>query len=198
MFLHAWRIVQKLISAAEALVVVVDAALEPPPFGSWSAVVHEEVWAVFVGGVAATAGPVVVWDDVAEWDIVPAHEDGGEFGGTFDGGAAVVAAVLAHFDANRGAVAGAVEVGLLALFGDGHVLDGDFVVGGEMPDEVADAVSAGAFWCAEGSAFEGEGVPFGICGVVLGAVDGDVAWGHGADDASAVGALLDHVHLQNT
>ncbi len=147
--------------------------------------------AVFVGGAGAAAGPVVVGDDIAEGDAVFVHEEGGEFGGAFDGGGAVIAAVFAHFDADAVVVAGAVEVGVFALFACGEVLDGAVVLDGEVPCEEADAVAAGAFLGAEFAVGESAGVVEGVAGVVLGGVDGDVAGGHGPMEFAAVGAFGD-------
>ncbi len=147
--------------------------------------------AVFVGWAGTAAGPVVVGDDIAEGDAVFVHEEGGEFGGAFDGGGAVIAAVFAHFDADAVVVAGAVEVGVFALFACGEVLDGAVVLDGEVPCEEADAVAAGAFFGAEFAVGEGAGVVEGVAGVVLGGVDGDVARGHGPVDSAAVGTFGD-------
>lgn len=97
--------------------------------------------------------------------------------------------MLAHFDSNAVAVPWAVEVGVFALLVGGHVLEGDFVIHGVVPDEVADAVAALAFGGAEGAAFECERVFPCIGTVILCAVDGDVARGHGAEYSSAVGAF---------
>ena len=147
--------------------------------------------AVFVGGAGTAARPVVGGDDIAEGDAVFVHEEGGEFGGAFDGGGAVIAAVFAHFDADAVVVAGAVEVCVFALFAGGEVLDGAVVLDGEVPCEEAYAVAAGAFTGAEFTVRESAGVVEGVAGVVLGGVDGDVARGHGPVVSAAVGAFGD-------
>ena len=146
----------------DAAVVSSDAAEERSPFAAWAAVFEEEVGAVFVGGAGTAAGPVVVGDDIAEGDAVFVHEEGGEFGGAFDGGGAVIAAVFAHFDADAVVVAGSVEVCVFALFAGGEVLDGAVFLDGEVPCEEADAVAAGAFTGAEFAVGEGAGVVEGV------------------------------------
>ena len=181
------------MAGLDAFVVELDAAEEPAPAGAWAAIFHEEVGAVFVGGASAGTGPVVMGDDVAEGDLVDVGDVGGEAGGFVDGEGEVVAFVLTHFDADGVVVAGAVEVGVFALFAAGEVLDGDVVLDGEVPGEVADAVAAFASGGAEGAAFEGEGVVVGVAGVVLGAVDGDVAGLHGPEPGAADGAGADEV-----
>ena len=130
-------------------------------------------------------------DDIAEGDAVFVHEEGGEFGGAFDGGGAVIAAVFAHFDADAVVVTWSVEVGVFALFAGGEVLNGAVFLDGEVPCEEADAVAAGAFTGAEFSVRESAGVVEGVAGVVLGGVDGDVARGHGPVVSAAVGTFGD-------
>jgi hypothetical protein len=183
-------------STIELAIVVVHAALEPAPFRAGAAVFQQEVRAILVGRGLATARPMVVRDNILEGNVVLLHEDGGEHGGVLDGAGAVVALVLTHLDADGLAISRTMEVRMLALLGGGHVLDCDVVVDGEMPDEESNAVSISRFRGAEGAVLQGGGMALGPGGVVLRAVDGDVARGHGPDDLAADGALADHVHLE--
>lgn len=63
---------------------------------------------------------MLVRDDVAEGDVMPAHEVCGEAGGAIKGGGAGVSSVFAHFDADGFSITGAVIVGVLALFISGE------------------------------------------------------------------------------
>ncbi len=62
--------------------------------------------------------------------------------------------VLAHFDADRVSVARAIEVRVFALLRGWQVLDGDLVIYCEMPDQIADAITAATLRCTQGTAFQ--------------------------------------------
>ena len=76
---------------------------EGVPLGPGLSVCHQEVRAVFLAEVfaivKADALPVLVGNDVSQWDIVAPHEFGGESRGAIEGGCTGVSSVLTHFDA---------------------------------------------------------------------------------------------------
>ena len=169
--------------------VLADFLEEGFPGAAGFAVIEEEVGAVFLSHVfavvVADAFPVVVGDDAAEGDVVFRHEGGGEPGGLVDRAGAAVVAVLAHFDADRVAIARAFVVGVLALHVVGEGLVNGVVVDGVVPGDIAEGV-VGAF---EGAVEEELGVGAGAGSKVgvLGGVDGDVAGAHRAGAFAAVG-----------
>ena len=80
-------------------------------------------------------------------------------------------------------------------------MDGSVLIGGEVPDEVADTVASFTFTGAEFSVFERHGVAEGIgtAGIILGAVDGDVFGIHRPTILPCMGAswyiILFNIHL---
>ncbi len=90
---------------------------------------------------------------------------------------------------------------MFTLFIGGEVLDGAILVGGEVPDEVADTVASFTFTSAEFAVFECHGVAYGIgtAGIILGAVDGDVFGLHRPTILPCMGAswdvILFNIHL---
>lgn len=172
----------------DAFEVELHAPEKPVPIAAGSAVFEQEMGAIFIGWFLAATWPMVMRNDVFDRDPVNVSDVSGEACGFVDGEGEVIAAVFAHFDADAVVVAWAIKVGVFTLLTAGEVLDGNVFLSGEVPGEVADAVAAGAAGGAEGSAFEGEGVVVSVAGVVLSAVDGDVAGFHlaipGAPDAA--------------
>jgi hypothetical protein len=80
--------------------VVVHVIEEAAPLGAWAAIFQEEMRAVLVGRVSASAWPMVVRDNVFERDSIPLHHESGELGGAVESCAAAVSAMFAHFDAD--------------------------------------------------------------------------------------------------
>ena len=171
--------------------VLADFLEEGFPGAAGFAVIEEEVGAAFLSHVfavvVADAFPVVVGDDAAEGDVVFRHEGGGEPGGLVDRAGAAVVAVLAHFDADRVAIARAFVVGVLALLVVGEGLVNGVVVDGVVPGDVAEGILA-ALELAPPQHF-GVGTGTGAAAVVLGGMHRDVAGPHVAHAASAVATV---------
>jgi hypothetical protein len=92
--------------------------------------------------------------NVAQGNAVFDHEVRGEARCAVHGGVEIATALLAHFDADAVAVPWTIKVCVFALLIGRHVLYCYFVIYGEMPDQVADPITAAAFWCAQGSIFQ--------------------------------------------
>lgn len=90
---------------------------------------------------------------MSQGDAVLNHQVGGEPRGAIHRGVEIAAALLAHFDADAVAIAWTIEVGVFTLLIGGHVLQGHAVIHREMPDQIADAIAAPAFGCAQGTVF---------------------------------------------
>ena len=119
------------------------------------------------------------------------HQVSGEFGGAVHCAFPAVAPVFAHFNADACAVAHAIDISMLSLLIGWQVLDGDIFLDGVVPDEVADAVAP-----TECAFLQGASVIVGIAGVILGAVNGDVAWAHGHVFPVPVAPLGNNVFAQ--
>ncbi len=182
--------------AQHLTVVVIDACQECTPLAARSAIVHEEMRTVFVRWFRAATGPMVVWHDMAQGDAVFDHQIGGELRGAIERGVAIAASMLAHFNADAVTIARAIEIGVFALFIGGHVLQGDSVIDGEMPDQIANAIAAAAFGCAQSAIFERLRMLPGIGAPVLRAVNGDEARLHRAVHLTAMSTARHHVLAQ--
>ncbi len=97
------------------------------------------------------------------------HQVCREFGCAIKSSGLAIATMLAHFDADAILVSWSIVISMVALLGGRHVLNGDTVLNGEMPNDAT-----------QGPIVKGPGMSIGITRVVLGAVDGDVARSHGA------------------
>lgn len=174
---------------------------EPLPLGTRMSVIQQEVRAVFVGLAQALACPVVVRDNLTQWDVVFIHQVSCELGGALDGRRPTVPPVFTHLNTDRVTVAGAIEVGVFTLFVCGKVLDGSVLIRRVVPDEVADTITPFAFVGTEFTVFKSHGVAQGIgtAGIVLRAVDGDVSGLHWPPILPCVGTapykILFHIHL---
>ena len=132
-----------------------DPTEEPVPSPAGTSVVQQEMRAVFVGWIGSAAGPMVVGNYIAQGDAVGIHQIGGQFGSAFDRGGDVIAAVLAHFYADRIEIARPIKVGVPRLLVGRHVLDGEIPLNGKVPGR------------AELATLEGFGVGKGIARTVL-------------------------------
>lgn len=81
--------------------------------------------------------------------------------------------MLTHFDANAGLVSGPIVICMIPLLQRGHVLDGNTVLHGEMPDDPT-----------KGSVMKRASMSIGVPRVVLSTVDRDVLRPHGAKAAT--------------
>lgn len=175
---------------------IIHVAEKPTPLGSRTSVLEQEMRAIFVRGIATTAWPMVVRNDVFKRNSVFFHHHRRQFSRAVESGAAVVATVLAHFNPNGQAVTRAAKIRVFALLVGGHVLNGDFLVHGKMPDKVSNPIAGPGFWRAKRPFFQGQSMARGIGAVVLRAVDCDVARRHRAHNFAPVRAFLDHVISQ--
>ena len=104
--------------------------------------------------------------------------------------------MLTHFDTDREPVSRAMEIRMLALLADRHVLDRLAVVDGEVPDKIADSIAGFGLWRSQRATLEGDGMTLGIGMIILRAVYGDVSRSHRPDDLSSVSPLRHHVGPQ--
>ncbi len=78
----------------------------------------------------------------AKRNVMFDHQVRGEASSAINGGGAITTAMFTHLDADAVAISWAIVVGMFALFIGWHVLHGDFIIHGVVPDKVADAVAA--------------------------------------------------------
>ena len=126
---------------SDSLIMIIHPAKEPAPLLAGLAVIEQKVRAVLVGRISAFPWPVVMRHDMTQRNPLLLHQDRREFCGPLDRRPSAAAAVLAHFDADRETVSRAMEIRMLALLADRHVLDRLVVVDGEMPNEITNAVA---------------------------------------------------------
>lgn len=110
------------------------------------------------------------------------HQVGGKFRRALKRGRTAIASIFAHFDSDGIPVTWTVKVGMFTLFIGRQVLDRTVLIGGEVPDKVADAITASTFTSTEFTIFQCQGMTQRIrtAGIILGAVDGDVFRRHRA------------------
>ncbi len=101
------------------------------------------------------------------------HQISSELGGAFHRSFAAVATVLTHFNANTSTVAHTINISMLTLLVGWQVLDGDIILNCVVPDQVANAIAS-----SQSALLQRASVIIGIAGVILRAVNGDVAWPH--------------------
>lgn len=174
-----------------------DSIEKPAPGGSGTSIFQQEMGAVLVFRTDPDAPPVIVGDYLLHGQMMFIHQEGGELGCVVDGLDDIVAVMLAHLDADGVVIAGAIEVGVLALLVGGQVLVSVVVFDREMPDEEADAVAAGAFVGTQRAALQGECVMPGVAGGVLRGMNRDVAHIHRAELPPAISPARNHVLNQS-
>lgn len=119
---------------------------EPAPLLAGLAVIEQKVRAIFVGRIPAFPRPMVMRHDMTQGNALFLHQDRREFRSPLDRRPSATAAVLAHFDADRETVSRAMEIRMLALLADRHVLDRLAVIDGEMPNEITNAIAGFGLW----------------------------------------------------
>ena len=166
---------------------------EPAPLFAGLAVIEQKVRAVLVGRMLALPWPMVMRHDMTQGDALLLHQDRCELRCPLKGHPTVAAAVLAHFDADREAVSRAMEIRMLTLLADRHVLDRLAIIDGEVPNEITNAVAVFGLWRSQRSTLERDRMLIGIRAVILRAVNRDVPRPHRPHDFAAMAAARDHV-----
>ena len=77
------------------------------------------------------------------------HQVGGKFRRALKRGRTAIASIFTHFDSERIPVAWTIKVGVFTLLIGRQVLDRTVLIGGEVPDKVADAITSFAFTSTE-------------------------------------------------
>ena len=172
---------------------IVHSTKEPAPLLARLAIIEQEVRAILVGWIPSLPRPVVMRHDMTQGDALPLHQDRREFRSPLDRRPSTTAAVLAHFDANRETVSRTMEIRMLTLLADRHVLDRLAVIDGEMPNEITNAVAGFRLRRSQCATLERDRVLIGIRTVVLRAVNRNVARPHRPHDLASMTATRDHV-----